>query len=170
MDGIALATGTGGTIAGCSIYLKEKNPKIKCYMMDIPGSGIVPEEQRDADGHLVLRPMTPEEKAKSGNSFMEGIGTLILLMNTIILHPCCPYDMVTQRPPTGSGQLYGNLAKAKLDGFMRSQSDAPAVRMTYYLLKHEGLFLGKRMTPQFFAPNSVYNIHIHYYYKVDPEH
>jgi len=36
IDGICLASGTGGTIGGLSAYLKEKNPKLTCFLIDAP--------------------------------------------------------------------------------------------------------------------------------------
>jgi cysteine synthase len=38
LDAIALAAGTGGTIAGLSCYLKEKNPGLRVFLIDPPGS------------------------------------------------------------------------------------------------------------------------------------
>lgn len=37
IDGLVIAPGTGGTIAGCSVYLKEKNPNISVQMIDLIG-------------------------------------------------------------------------------------------------------------------------------------
>jgi cysteine synthase len=37
IDAVALASGTGGTIAGLSRFLKEKNPSIKVFLIDPPG-------------------------------------------------------------------------------------------------------------------------------------
>jgi cysteine synthase len=37
-DGFICATGTGGTFAGVSSYLKSKTPGIKCFIADPPGS------------------------------------------------------------------------------------------------------------------------------------
>jgi cysteine synthase A len=38
LDAFTTSTGTGGTYAGIAQYLKEKNPKIQCYVADPPGS------------------------------------------------------------------------------------------------------------------------------------
>jgi len=38
IDGWTVSTGTGGTFAGVAQYLKEKNPNVKCYVADPPGS------------------------------------------------------------------------------------------------------------------------------------
>lgn len=37
IHGFVCASGTGGTIAGCSTYLKERNPDIQCYLVDPEG-------------------------------------------------------------------------------------------------------------------------------------
>ncbi|EKV03886.1 cysteine synthase [Leptolyngbya sp. PCC 7375] len=55
------ATGTGGTYAGTAMFLKEKNPDIKCVVADPMGSG------------LYSYVKTGEIKAE-GNSITEGIG------------------------------------------------------------------------------------------------
>jgi len=38
IDGWVVSTGTGGTYAGVTNFLKEKNKNIKCYVADPPGS------------------------------------------------------------------------------------------------------------------------------------
>src|SRR5690606_11948248 len=40
IDAIVLAAGTGGTIAGTSGYLAERNPKLIVFLADPPGSGL----------------------------------------------------------------------------------------------------------------------------------
>jgi cysteine synthase A len=40
IDGWVAATGTGGTYAGVAMYLKEKNPQIRCVVADPMGSGL----------------------------------------------------------------------------------------------------------------------------------
>ncbi|MEM1252582.1 MAG: cysteine synthase A [Cyanobacteria bacterium P01_H01_bin.21] len=55
------ATGTGGTYAGTAMFLKEKNPDIKCVVADPMGSG------------LYSYVKTGEIKSE-GNSITEGIG------------------------------------------------------------------------------------------------
>lgn len=40
IDAWVSATGTGGTYAGVSLFLKEKNPNIKCVLADPYGSGL----------------------------------------------------------------------------------------------------------------------------------
>jgi cysteine synthase len=40
IDAWVAATGTGGTYAGVSLFLKEKNPQVKCVLADPMGSGL----------------------------------------------------------------------------------------------------------------------------------
>jgi cysteine synthase len=61
IDGWVASTGTGGTFAGVAMYLKEKNPAIKCVVADPMGSGL----------YSYIK--TGEIKLE-GNSITEGIG------------------------------------------------------------------------------------------------
>lgn len=61
VDAWVAATGTGGTYAGVAMYLKEKNPDIRCIVADPMGSG------------LYSYVKTGEIKTE-GNSITEGIG------------------------------------------------------------------------------------------------
>ena len=61
-DAFVCATGTGGTLAGVSRYLKERNPAIKIVLADPHGSG------------LYSYVKTGEIKVE-GNSITEGIGS-----------------------------------------------------------------------------------------------
>jgi cysteine synthase len=61
IDAWVAATGTGGTYAGVTLFLKERNPKIQCVLADPMGSG------------LYSYYKTGEIKLE-GNSITEGIG------------------------------------------------------------------------------------------------
>ena len=61
VDAWVAATGTGGTYAGTAMFLKEKNPDIRCVVADPMGSG------------LYSYVKTGEIKSE-GNSITEGIG------------------------------------------------------------------------------------------------
>ncbi|HIK04193.1 MAG TPA: cysteine synthase A [Trichormus sp. M33_DOE_039] len=68
VDGWVAATGTGGTFAGVSMYLKEQNPTIKCVVADPMGSGIYSYVKT---GEIKLE----------GNSITEGIGNSRITAN-----------------------------------------------------------------------------------------
>lgn len=61
IDGWTAATGTGGTYAGVAMFLKDKNPNVRCVVADPMGSG------------LYSYVKTGEIKTE-GNSITEGIG------------------------------------------------------------------------------------------------
>ena len=68
VDAWVTATGTGGTYAGVGMYLKEKNPAIKCVVADPMGSGL----------YSYIK--TGEIKSE-GNSITEGIGNSRITAN-----------------------------------------------------------------------------------------
>lgn len=68
IDAWIAATGTGGTYAGVALFLKEKNPKIKCVVADPLGSGL----------YSYIK--TGEIKLE-GNSITEGIGNSRITAN-----------------------------------------------------------------------------------------
>ncbi|GAB3297821.1 cysteine synthase A [Pseudidiomarina andamanensis] len=68
VDILVSAAGTGGTIAGNSMYLKERNPGIQIWLADPDGSGI----------YSYLK---TGEYVSQGSSFTEGIGIMRLVEN-----------------------------------------------------------------------------------------
>lgn len=69
IDALVSVCGTGGTIAGNSKYLSEKNPNILNWLIDPDGSGI----------HNYLK--TGSYAASPGGSFTEGIAIMRLVEN-----------------------------------------------------------------------------------------
>lgn len=63
VDGFTCSTGTGGTFAGVTRYLKTMDPKVKCYLADPPGSVL----------HSYIQ-SNGKEIVRGGSSFTEGIG------------------------------------------------------------------------------------------------
>jgi cysteine synthase len=61
VDGFVCSVGTGGTLSGIGIALKERNPKVRIYLSDPMGSGIYSWYARG-------------EFKPEGNSITEGIG------------------------------------------------------------------------------------------------
>jgi cysteine synthase len=70
VDAWVAATGTGGTYAGVSLFLKEKNPKIKCVLADPMGSGLY---SYFKTGEIKLE----------GSSITEGIGNSRITGNMV---------------------------------------------------------------------------------------
>ncbi|KJS06505.1 MAG: cysteine synthase [Gammaproteobacteria bacterium BRH_c0] len=68
VDGFVCAVGTGGTLAGVSNYLKERNPAVRIALADPEGSALYNHHQH---GKL----------EGEGSSIMEGIGISILTDN-----------------------------------------------------------------------------------------
>lgn len=68
VDAWVAATGTGGTYAGVAMFLKEKNPKLKCVVADPLGSGL----------YSYIK--TGEIKIE-GSSITEGIGNSRITAN-----------------------------------------------------------------------------------------
>lgn len=68
IDAFLCSSGTGGTIAGVSRYLKEKNPQVHVRLVDPQGSGL-------------YSYLTTGEIKSSGSSITEGIGIMRLTAN-----------------------------------------------------------------------------------------
>jgi cysteine synthase A len=68
IDAWVTATGTGGTYAGVALFLKSKNPNIRCVVADPMGSGLYSYVKT---GNIVLE----------GNSITEGIGSSRITSN-----------------------------------------------------------------------------------------
>ena len=68
IDAWVAATGTGGTFAGVSLFLKEKNPEVKCIVADPMGSGLY--------SYVKTGEINTE-----GNSITEGIGNSRITAN-----------------------------------------------------------------------------------------
>ncbi|KAG4203793.1 hypothetical protein ERO13_A04G006300v2 [Gossypium hirsutum] len=112
VDAFVAAAGTGGTVAGVSTFLQEKSPKIKCFLIDPPGSGLFNKVTRGV--------MYTKEEAEGRR-----------LKN--------PFDTITEG--IGINRLTKNFMMAKLDGAFQG-TDKEAVEMSRFLLKNDGVFLG----------------------------
>ncbi|KAJ4750386.1 Cysteine synthase [Rhynchospora pubera] len=106
------AAGTGGTIAGVSRFLKEKNKCIKCFLIDPPGSGLFNKVTRGV--------MYTKEEAEGKR-----------LKN--------PFDTITEG--IGINRVTKNFMMAELDGAYRG-TDQEAVEMSRFLLRNDDLFIG----------------------------
>ncbi|CAN6477797.1 unnamed protein product [Victoria cruziana] len=97
------AAGTGGTLAGVSRFLQEKNQDIKCFLVDPPGSGLYNKVTR---GVMYTREEAEGRRLKN------------------------PFDTITEG--IGINRLTKNFMMAtKLDGAFRG-TDREAVEMSRY--------------------------------------
>ncbi|PKI77518.1 hypothetical protein CRG98_002124 [Punica granatum] len=117
----AISLATVAPAYGCKCHVvipddaaieKDKNPNIKCYLVDPPGSSLFNKVTRGV--------MYTKEEAEGKR-----------LKN--------PFDTVTEG--IGINRLTENFSMATLDGAFRG-TDMEAVEMSRYLLKNDGLFLG----------------------------
>jgi hypothetical protein len=58
---------------------QEQNKAVRVALVDLPGAGVTAERKPD-EPLLVLRLRTPEEKANSGSSVIEGVGAYPTLL------------------------------------------------------------------------------------------
>ncbi|CAN8321935.1 unnamed protein product [Cochlearia groenlandica] len=112
IDAFVAAAGTGGTLAGVSRFLQDKNEGVKCFLIDPPGSGLYNKVTR---GVMYTREEAEGRRLKN------------------------PFDTITEG--IGINRLTQNFLMAKLDGGFRG-TDKEAVEMSRFLLKKDGLFVG----------------------------
>jgi len=112
VDAFVSGAGTGGTIAGVSAALKERNPAVRVFLVDPPGSGLYNKVTRGV--------MYTREEAEGKR-----------LRN--------PFDTITEG--IGINRLTANFNLACIDGAFKG-TDREAVEMAAYLLRNDGLFLG----------------------------
>ena len=112
IDAFVMSAGTGGTIAGVSAYLKTKDPLIKVFLADPPGSGLY---------NKVTRGVCFAAQEKEGTRRRHQVDSII--------------------EGVGINRLTRNFLLAQLDGAFRV-TDAEAVLMGRMLMSEEGLFVG----------------------------
>lgn len=133
IDAIIMGAGTGGTLSGITTYLKEKDPSIKSFLVDPVGSGLFNRVNAgvmyaNEEGLFIFFLLFLQfnfidfllaegtRKRHQTDSILEGVGINRLTKNFEISEK--------------------NISKA-----FRCFDDE-AVRMSRYLIKREGLFLG----------------------------
>jgi cysteine synthase A len=114
IDGFISGAGTGGTLAGVALSLKEKNPLIGTYLVDPPGSSLYAKVVHG----VAYTSQQAERKLKRHryDTIIEGVGI----------------DRITANFTRGLPYI---------DGAFRC-TDQEAVEMSRYLLRNEGLFVG----------------------------
>ncbi|KAJ2102993.1 Cysteine synthase 2 [Coemansia sp. RSA 2337] len=119
VDAFVHGSGTGGTIAGVTWFLKQRVPGVRSYLADPQGSGLA-----NKVNHGVMFANTEREgtrRRQQVDTLVEGVGLNRLTRNFARLLP--------------------QGASTMLDGAV-SVSDADAVRMSRWLMANDGLFVG----------------------------
>ena len=111
---VVMGAGTGGTLSGVAKYLKEQDERIRVFLVDPPGSGLF----NKVNSGVLYANEEAEGKRKrhQSDSITEGVGINRLTRNFEEGLPL-------------------------IDKAFRC-ADEEAVRMSRYLIKREGLFLG----------------------------
>lgn len=121
LDSFVMSAGTGGTIAGVARFLKEVSQEVKVYLADVPGSSLY---NKVARGVLYASEQAEQTVRRHRmDTIVEGIGIERLTAN------------FARGLPAHNGGLPG------IDAAVRV-SDQEALDMAYYLLAHEGIFVG----------------------------
>jgi cysteine synthase A len=112
IDAFISSAGTGGTIGGISLFLKEKNPNIKIFLADIKGSGL----QSWVKNKVMFTKEETEAMRKIYRyySVIEGIGI----------------NFITD-----------NFIQSKIDHSFKI-NDEEAIFMANYIYENDGIFIG----------------------------
>ncbi|KAJ2656557.1 Cysteine synthase 2 [Coemansia sp. RSA 1200] len=121
IDAFVHGAGTGGTLAGVTLFLKPRVPGIRCFLADPQGSGLA-----NKVNHGIMFAHTEREGSRRRHqvdSLVEGIGLNRLTRNF--------------------ARLFGRSGSNRclLDGAV-TVSDADAVSMSRWLMDADGLFVG----------------------------
>jgi cysteine synthase A len=118
VDGFVCSAGTGGTIAGCSQFLKGVNPAVSVWLIDPLGSGLFDYVNAGSEAKYTTEQVGDESvrfiQRGSGSTIAEGVGI---------------------------GRVTDNLAEALIDRAVRGNNQE-IVEMCYYLKEKEGVFVG----------------------------
>lgn len=132
VDGFVCSAGTGGTIAGCSQYLKSQNPNCATYLMDPEGSALFD----FVNSSVVSASADPSHAIESAASQLEAKDVHGSLTRFI---PRSPGSSIAEG--IGIDRVTGNFRRSQLDGALTAR-DTEMVEMAYYLKDKEGIFVG----------------------------
>jgi cysteine synthase A len=113
VDAFVSAVGTGGTLAGVGMFLKERNPSIKIALADVPGAAL-------------YNYYTHGELKAEGSSITEGIGQGRVTANL----EGAPVDLAFHIPDAESvGQVFELVEEGLVMGGSTGVNVAGAIRM-----------------------------------------
>ena len=130
VTGFICACGTGGTLAGITGYLKERDASIKCYLADPHGSALF-----DYIQDVQLHPALSPTETNAGYEQQQVGGELVTFI------PRDEGSSVTEG--IGIGRVTKNFNKSShlLDGAIKIK-DQDAIEMAYFLKENEGVYVG----------------------------
>ncbi|KAF7732316.1 hypothetical protein EC973_005212 [Apophysomyces ossiformis] len=114
VDALVLGAGTGGTLSGLTCYFKERLPKVKVFLADPPGSGLYNKIKYNTMYAPTEREGT--RRRHQVDTVVEGIGL----------------NRLTRNFDTG---------RRLVDDAFRV-TDTESVKMSRYLVREDGLFVG----------------------------
>jgi hypothetical protein len=132
LSAFATASGTGGTIAGVSRYLKEQDPNIIVYLSDPLGSGVT-FDKKDGEKLITLRVKTVDEKyvyLHFAHLFAHKVNIDIFC---VLFQPRGGLSTVMEG--VASGKVYGNLGQAQLDGIFRIADDVRVINQPLCVIR-----------------------------------
>ncbi|CAG9460987.1 unnamed protein product [Pedinophyceae sp. YPF-701] len=112
IDAFVSGAGTGGTLAGVSRALKQRDPAVLTVLIDPPGSSLY---------NRVARGVAYHGAEAEGRRLRN------------------PFDTIVEG--MGLNRVTANFAAARIDAAMQA-SDREAVEMAAYLVRNDGLFVG----------------------------
>ena len=144
IDGFVCAVGTGGTLAGVGMFLKERNDKIRIGLADVPGAAL-------------YSYYTTGELKSEGSSITEGIGQGRITANlegAPVDFTCfvpdaesvaCVFDMVEHE-----GLVLGGSSGVNVAGAIRLAKElGPGHRIVTVLCDYGNRYASKLFNPEF---------------------
>ncbi|PVV04964.1 hypothetical protein BB560_000518 [Smittium megazygosporum] len=137
IDAFVHGSGTGGTIAGVTYYLKPRVPNLRVYLADPQGSGLA-----NKVNHNVMYSITEKEGTRrrhQTDTIVEGIGLNRMTANFNLLFDSSKISQLKNESDIDIS--LSDAEKIKLDGAF-TVSDQKTIWMSRWLMKNDGLFIG----------------------------
>ncbi|KAF0694136.1 Aste57867_14955 [Aphanomyces stellatus] len=120
VDGFVASSGTGGTISGVSVFLKEQNPRVQVWNIDPLEGGATSDYVNSQRTNSLVECGREALNARHGSTV-------------------CTASKIAEG--IGLAHVTPNFKQAQIDrGIFGSNADI--VQMAYHLLRHDGIFVG----------------------------
>jgi cysteine synthase A len=150
LDGIVMASGTGGTIGGVTAYLKERHPAIQAYLVDPPGSGLYSyvttgtfraEGSSMTEGIGINRMTANFSRARLDGAFQEDDRTMVEMAHYLLKH---------------DGLFVGSSAALNVVGAVRlAQKLGPGHAIATILCDGGGRYQSRLFNPEWLAEKNL---------------